>query len=102
MADRLLQQGKATQWLCDSDTGGALVKVVGGGGVESDLVTNYDSVSTVLAYVGKAAPGTSGASTGWQVKKLVFNSAGDVTTTYAGGTSGFDKVWNDRAGFTYS
>lgn len=103
MADKLLQQGRDTAWLCDDQTGAALVKQVGASGVEnSELITNYDAVGTTLAYVGKAPAGTLASAAGWQVKELVFNAAGDVTTTMADGDAAFDNIWNDRATLTYS
>jgi len=103
MADKLLQQGRDTEWLCDEETGAALVKTVGASGVEDGaLTTNYDSVSVVLAYVGKAAAGTTAATASWQLKKLVFNAEGDVTITFADGDANFDNAWTDRATKTYS
>ena len=103
MANKLLQQGRDVEWLCDDNIGAALVKTVGGSGVaDGDLTTNYDSVSTTLAYVGKAVAGAQSTGAVWQVKRLVFNAEGDVTTTFADGDSGFNNIWNDRASLTYS
>lgn len=103
MTDKLLQQGKDVQWLCDDQTGAALVKVVEtSSGEGSELTTNYDAVSVTLAYVGKAAAGTLSSAAVWQVKKLVFNAEGDVTTTFADGNANFDNVWDNRASLTYS
>lgn len=96
-------QGRGVKWLADDTNGAALVKVVSAGGVSaSDLTTNYDAVSAVLAYVGKAVPGTVTSAASWQVKKLVFDASGDVTTTFADGDSDFNNVWDNRASLTYS
>lgn len=103
MADKLLQQGRDTAWLCDDETGAALVKQVGAAGVEDgEVITNYDPVGTTIAYVGKAPAGTLVSAALWQVKKLVFAADGGVTTTMADGDATFSNVWNDRATLTYS
>lgn len=105
MAKKLLQQGKDVEWECDDTNGGASVHIVASDvslGAAVEYSTNYDTVSAVLAYVGKALPGTLTSVAGWQIKKLVFNSEGDVTTTFADGNSTFDNTWDNRAILTYS
>ena len=55
-------------------------------------------------YVGQAAPGTGTGSTGWSIKKIIYD-ADNLTAgqTWASGNSSFDKVWDWRAGsYTYS
>lgn len=99
MTNRLLQQGKGVAWLCDDETGAALVKVVT---TEGTLITNYDAVGADLSYVGKAVAGTATSAAVWQIKKLVFNTEGDVTTTFADGNADFDNIWDDRASLTYT
>jgi len=95
MANTLLQQGKTAQWMVD-ENGAALVT----SGEAS--ITNYDSVSDLLAYVGKAAPGSASSSASWQIKRLTYTSAGDVTTAVADGNLNYDNVWDNRASLTYS
>ena len=52
-------------------------------------------------YTGYALPGSSSANPVWRIKRTVV--AGAITTvTYPNGSSNFDKVWNDRATYTYS
>lgn len=103
MADKLLQQGKGTAWLCDEETGAALMKLVGASGVEDGaVITNYDPVGTTIAYVGKAPAGTLAGAAAWQVKKLVFAADGGVTTTMADGDATFSNIWANRASLTYS
>lgn len=52
-------------------------------------------------YEGYALPGTLNGTPAWKIKKIVV--AGAITTvTYASGNSNFDKVWDDRATYTYS
>lgn len=52
-------------------------------------------------YEGYALPGTLNGTPAWRIKRIVV--AGAVTTvTYASGNSNFDKIWDDRATYTYS
>lgn len=52
-------------------------------------------------YEGYALPGTLNTTPAWKIKRIVV--AGNVTTTtYASGNSNFDKIWDDRATYTYS
>jgi hypothetical protein len=102
------------------DTGSlAWVKSTGGGGGTggSVAVTNfpavqpvtlpayataYDQVSSVLAYLGKAAIGSGQSSSVWQVQQLVFTPSGGVTITWADGDALFNNTWANRASLTYS
>ena len=95
MANTILQQGKDAAWLVD-EKGAALVTS------GSALITNYDAVDATLAYVGKASAGAAAADAVWQIKRLTFTTAGDVTTAVADGNLDFDNVWADRASLTYS
>lgn len=51
-------------------------------------------------YVGEAAPGTAEDAENWRIYK--FDTSSGVSITYAEGQNAFDKVWDDRAGYTYS
>ena len=95
MANTLLQQGKEAPWNVN-EQGEALVAT------GDSVVTNYDSVSSTLAYVGKRAPGAASSAAVWQIKRLTFSSAGDVTLEVADGNLNYDNVWDDRASLTYS
>lgn len=53
------------------------------------------------SYEGYALPGTLNGTPAWKIKKIVVAGA-LTTTTYASGDSNFDKVWDDRATYTYS
>lgn len=52
-------------------------------------------------YEGYALPGTLNGTPAWKIKRIVVAGA-LTTTTYASGNSNFDKVWDDRATYTYS
>lgn len=106
MADKLLQQGKDVQWLCDDTTGAALVRIKASDvslGAAVEYATLYDqNAAGTEAYVGKALPGTLTSAGSWQIKKLVYGSDGDVTTTFADGDALFNNIWDNRAILSYS
>lgn len=52
-------------------------------------------------YEGYALPGTLNGTPAWKIKRIVVAGA-LTTTTYASGNSNFDKIWDDRATYTYS
>lgn len=61
-----------------------------------------DEVSATVSYVGEAVPGALQADPVWRIKKLDESGAPELVITWADGTSDFDKVWDDRATYTYS
>ena len=59
-----------------------------------------DEVDTSNTYVGEALAGTSPATTGWRIKKVV--TAGAITTVkFADASVVFVKTWNSRASYVY-
>ena len=104
MAQDVLLQGKTYAWDVE-DTGAAHVHVKASDvslGAAVDYASLYDQVSDVLAYAGKALPGTVTSAASWQIKELVFNAAGDVTVTFADGNASFDNIWDNRGSLSYS
>ena len=64
------------------------------------LITKVDEPNATETYVGESILGTNVASTGWRIKKITID--GNVTTiSYADGEETFDKIWDDRTGYTY-
>ena len=54
-------------------------------------------------YIGKASPGTGKDEAGWQIQKVSYDGSGFTTDiTWASGNSDWDKVWNDRASYSYA
>ncbi len=54
-------------------------------------------------YIGLAEPGSETSSAVWQIKILTHDASGNTTAVdFASGTAAFDKVWDDRASYTYS
>lgn len=58
------------------------------------------ATSGSVTYVGKAAIGSSSASSVWQIKKIDETSG--TVITWADGNSSFDNIWDNRASLTYS
>lgn len=59
-----------------------------------------EEVSSTITYVGEALPGTATSASTWHIKKL--DSTTGLVITWAGGSSDFDKVWDDRGSYVYS
>ncbi len=72
--------------------------------IKAELEVQYNKlidVSGVYTYVGEALPGTGTSEAKWRIKRIE-ELGDDYNILWANGTSDFDKVWNDRATFTYS
>ena len=67
-----------------------------------EYALRVDQVNATLMYKAEAAIGSSDSAAVWRISRIVFGNDGDVTTTWAGGTSDFDKVWDDRLILSYS
>jgi len=74
----------------------------GGGAAEVEYATRIDEVSSLLIYKAEATPGSADASAVWRISRLTFAADGDVTIEWAGGTSAFDKIWDNHLGLSYS
>lgn len=53
-------------------------------------------------YVGEAEPGTATSSPGWRIQLWTYSGGLLTQIDWAEGTREFDKVWDDRAGYSYS
>lgn len=72
---------------------------------EEDAVYSkrVDFISDDLLYKGEATVGSLETDPAWRVRLItISNVDGDVSETWASGTAEFNKVWADRATFTYS
>jgi YD repeat-containing protein len=57
---------------------------------------------TDAQYIGYAPPGTAEDEAGWIIHKLIYDSNSlMVSKLFAGGSKAFDKVWQDRAEYSY-
>lgn len=73
-----------------------------GGAEEVPYATRIDEVSATLMYKAEAVPGSLDADAVWRISRLTFAADGDVTIEWAGGTSAFDKIWDNRLALSYS
>jgi hypothetical protein len=55
----------------------------------------------VDTYIGEALPGSNESAPVWRIKR-VTEDGDDITILWANGSAEFDKIWDDRASFTYS
>jgi len=56
-----------------------------------------------VEYIGRARPGALDSAAEWQLAKITYNAARQVTLVgLASGTNAYTKVWNDRATYTYA
>ena len=63
------------------------------------LVDDFTVVSKT--FIGKAKPGSSEAEALWQIK--VLDDTGNyLKTQFAEGSVEFNKIWNNRTGYSYS
>jgi hypothetical protein len=71
---------------------------------EDDLVYSkrLDVVTDYIMYRGEAVVGSSESSALWRIRKITIGLDGDISETWASGTASFDKIWADRALYTYS
>lgn len=71
---------------------------------EEDMVYSkrIDFITEDILYKGEAAVGSLENALVWRIRKIVSSADGDITETWAGGTSNFDKSWALRATYTYS
>jgi YD repeat-containing protein len=66
------------------------------------VLIDYDSNDNPI-YIGIAKVGTSTSDSQWRIKKLTYDANGNLTGVYyAGGSTKFDKVWDDRTTYQYS
>ncbi len=75
---------------------------------ETYLAFRGDYTGTSLTYAGFARPGSAEGSTVWQIRKLAYDVAGNLTSiTWPVNTDGaasndFEFSWTARAGYTYA
>ena len=81
----------------------ALVDSNGSVKTTTDVYTvKLEYVGNNPVYVGKALPGSSVSSAAWQIQKLTYSGNNVTDVQWAGGSSGFAAIWNDRATYSYS
>ena len=74
------------------------------GGLGSDVYTQKIEYSGGAAiYLGYAAPGSATSAASWAIKKITYDGSNQATDIqWAGGSAAFTKIWDNRAGYSYS
>lgn len=67
----------------------------------SEKSRRTDFVGDTLLYRGEADPGAPESAAVWRIRRIEFASDGDVTETWAGGSTEFKYAWDDRANLSY-
>ncbi len=65
-------------------------------------IVRIDVATSTVTYVGKAAPTTTTDLPQWKIIRLTSTAGGNLTLEYAGGTTLYNKVWDNRASLTYT
>ena len=75
--------------------------------LRTDAEVNYDKLvdrDGTFIYIGEALPGSATSDAVWRVKRVEeIETAGekDYNIIWADGDDNFDKIWDNRTGFTY-
>lgn len=76
----------------------------GPAGVSAEEEMKYakrtDFVGTDVVYKGEAVPGTAENASGWRISRISFVGE-DIEELWAEGTADFNKMWSERASYTY-
>lgn len=59
------------------------------------------TAANLVEYIGIASVATGTGTAGWAIAKLTYSGNNVVSKTWASGTADFDKIWDDRATYTY-
>ena len=71
--------------------------------IQDNFTNIYSYTAEQLIYIGRAKIGSATSAAVWQIKKVTYDSAGDVTNIQnAGGDQLFDNIWDNRTGDSYS
>jgi hypothetical protein len=69
---------------------------------ESPYAFRFDSSASPILYLGEAVPGSLTSAPVWRIQKVDTSSSSAVSFTWAGGTSNFSSIWDNRASLSYS
>lgn len=61
-----------------------------------------DFITDTLLYRGEADPGKLDSESAWRIRRITIGPDDDVTEEWADGSANYNKVWDNRLGYTYS
>lgn len=63
---------------------------------------DYDG-GMLPVYIGEAIPGSATSDAKWRIQKRTYNGSNRlVSIEWADGQYGFNRIWDDRASYSYS
>jgi hypothetical protein len=69
--------------------------------IDNNLAIRTDETG-IYDYVGKATAGSLPSQAKWQIYRINETVTDYLTIQWADGTANFDKIWNNRASYSYS
>lgn len=80
-----------------------LIEILKRAGVAEYIIQLAYDANENIEYIGKAAPDSATSESVWQIVELGYDVNQNIEQKlYASGTKLFDKIWDDRADYTYS
>jgi len=64
-----------------------------------DYVTG---IGWLMVYQGEAEPGTGTGEAKWRIRRYTYGGANPVAIDWADGVNTFNKIWDNRTGYSYS
>lgn len=98
-------EGATTDAAVTTDANGTLsAKLRGLVRLNGEFTLQMDYVGgTNLIYLGRATPGTATSAAAWQIRKFTYDINNNPTViAWAGGSTAFSSIYDNRAGLTYS
>jgi hypothetical protein len=69
---------------------------------EMPFSKRVDFITDDVLYRGEAVVGASESAPLWRIRQITIGADNDVTELWASGSSDYNKVWANRANYTYS
>jgi len=70
--------------------------------VDTPFTTAIEYSGDNAIYVGEAEPGSAKSAAAWRIKKITYSGSNPTDIQWAEGNGNFNKIWNNRAGYSYS
>lgn len=65
-----------------------------------DYISVFDTSDPNNIYLGQAATRINTSESFWQIARVHINGT-SINIKYADGSTEFDKIWDNRTGYTY-
>ena len=67
-----------------------------------NTVLRFDGEDSTYNYVGEAPIGLATSGSGWRIYRLHNTGTASLVKAWADGSDNFDKVWDNRVGYSYA